>query len=99
MPRRAEQQPPERVRNRDVETKLKVSESWSEKEIKQRKKKRKRKCVRETERQNEKRRGPEGVSERRASRNVASDIPYGRRQASANEQSYKLITYQTERGE
>lgn len=55
--------------------------------------------MRKTERQNEKRRGPEGVSERRASHNVASDIPYGRRQASANEQSYKLITYQTERGE
>lgn len=46
-----------------------------------------------------KRRGLEGVSERPANHNVTSDSPYSRRQASTNEQSYKLITYQAERGE
>ncbi len=45
-----------------------------------------------------KERGLGGVSERPASHNVASDSLYSRRQASTNEQSYKLITYQAERG-
>lgn len=47
----------------------------------------------------ERERGLEGLNERPASHNVASDSLYSRRQASTNEQSYKLITYQAEREE
>lgn len=75
---------------------------WSEKDTEQGKKKKVGKSVRKIElrwRQKVRERGLEGLSERPASHNVASDSLYSRRQASTNEQSYKLITYQTESGE
>lgn len=73
---------------------VEISTSWSEtKKMRQKKKKCEKNGVeRETKSETlRKERGLEGASERPASHNVTSDSLYSRRQASTNEQSYKLI--------